>query len=375
VTLRVLEYFSKKHGKIYENVCIFAIQHLLMDSVDFFRVLLKHFPQDPFIIGIPYSSKAKAVEGVGTLGASVSVPAFEKIFGFTECSLAAQLAKRSKDKRKILIVEDGGYAAPVLHKPEFEKLVPFCAGVVEQTKNGLWRDKDIPAIRVPIAHVAESVLKDSVEGPAVGDAVARTLEWIFGSLGFSLASKRVAVVGYGTIGMNIAKQMKKKEATVVCNDALVLRHIAARYAGIEPMIKTRMLEEADLVIGATGTTSIGIEEILSLKHGAFLASASSKNIEIDTQGLANLTVESTSVHSEVDRYRLVSGKEVFLISKGFPVNFRGEFSIPNDVMDLIFSEMFLLILGVANGQYPNGIVGIPQDIEEEVASIWEKLYR
>lgn len=338
----------------------------------FFRILLRHFPNDPVVIGIPYSSKKKAAEDIKALGAAVSIPPFEKIYESVERGLIDQFS-RCED-HKVLILEDGGYAAPIFHSDSCSKYHGNCLGVVEQTKNGLWRDREISCLKVPIAHVAESQLKDSVEGPAVGEAVARTIEWILGSLGISLASKMVGILGYGTIGMNIAKEMKKREAIVMCNDTLILRHIAARRAGVLPTVKADMLGKADLVIGATGKPSMDVGDILRLKHGAFIASASSKNTEINVGGLENVCRSVKSVHREVDRYRLVNGKDVFLMSKGFPVNFRGEFSIPNDIMDLIFCELFLCTIGVARGDFPIGISGITVDAEQAVASIWEKLY-
>jgi adenosylhomocysteinase len=372
--LPALESLSKKYANVHNDISIFSVQHLLSDSVDFFLIMTKHFPQNPFVVGIPYSSKEKAAKEIEALGAKVSVPSFDTIFRFVEQSLSEQLLENAKNGRKTLIIEDGGYATPAIHRHPAMANINHCVGTIEQTKNGLWRDREIRAAEIPIAHVAESMLKDSVEGPAVGRAVARTLEHILGDLGFSIASRRVAVLGYGTIGMNIAKEMKKKEALLMCNDTLILRNIAARFEGMQPKIKGEMLKEADLVIGATGTPSIGIDDILCLKHGAFLASASSKNIEIDLHGLDNLSLSVEKIHEEVDRHRLLNGREILLISKGFPVNFRGKFSIPNDVMDLIFSEMFLCIIDVVNGKYPIGITGISQRREQEVASIWERIY-
>jgi len=377
LTLEVLKYLAKKRAKskvLSKRVDLFSVQHLLPDSIDFFRSFKECSFDKMTIIGIAYSSKRKVAQRLRSLGATVVIPEFKDIYESVKDLLYNDL-RECEDKGKwLVILEDGGYAAPILHDDPLKKHINQCLGVVEQTKNGLWLDRRINDLQVPIVHVAESILKDSVEGPAVGEAIVRTLEDFLGSVGVSLSGKEVLVLGYGTIGMNVSKKLKSRNAIVMCYDTKTERNIAARLDGFVTDTKTNVVGKADVVIGCTGSRSIGRDEFFALKHGAYLASASSKNIEIDLEELALVAGKTKRIGKEIVKFELINNKDVFLFSNGFPINFRGKFSVPKDVMDLILSELFTCTLDLIEKRSEPGIYPISYENESKIASLWEKIY-
>lgn len=373
--LKVLEYLSRKKGNLaLKGVRLLAILHILPDSIDFFKCLLQNSIEHMTVIGIPYSFKKKVASKLESLGIEIFAPTFDQMNKEVQNILLKELECCQTSKSKLMIAEDGGYAAPLLHQKPCDSFLSTCLGVVEQTKNGLWRDREIGDLRLPIQHIAESRLKDAAEGPAVGEAVARTLEDFLGEMGLSLNGLYIGVLGYGTIGMNVCKKLAARKAILMVNDLRVEQNIAARIEGFVTTTKSDLLGKAEVVIGATGKTSIGRNNILSLKHQAYLASSSSKNIEIDVRELDFLSKNEERVHEEITRYRMINDKEIYLISRGFPINFRGKFSVPNDVMDLILSELYLCMLEIKRERKKPGIYPIPYKLEEEVASIWEGIY-
>jgi hypothetical protein len=67
-----------------------------------------------------------------------------------------------------LIIEDGGYLVPEIHR--FDSIPPFVIGAVEQTARGVWNDETVD-LKIPVLTVAFSEFKKELEAPEVGNAV------------------------------------------------------------------------------------------------------------------------------------------------------------------------------------------------------------
>lgn len=375
MSLPVLEYLSRKYSNSKpqsKELSLFAIQHLLPDAIALFKSFQICEFKEITVIGIPYSTKNKIVTELGRLGLNVVTVPFTEMYQTVEKELYNMLGKC--DSKNLIILEDGGYATPILHKPPCESMIGRCKGVVEQTKNGLWRDREIDNLRVPIVSPAESKLKDSVEAPAVGEAVANTLQDILGAIGISLEGRKIGVIGYGAIGMNVALSLKSRKAIVWCSDINVERKIAARTMGFITDTKSNMIRNVEIIIGATGRTSIDRDDILNLRHGAYICSASSKNIEINLKELDLLTVQRERRSNHIEKHILRNGKEINLIGGGFPINFIGKYSVPGDVMDLILSELFVCVMRVRDNDLPPGIYPLTPEEERKIADLWDKMH-
>jgi S-adenosylhomocysteine hydrolase len=144
---------------IFGEYVLILILHLFRDTIS----LTEAFTcagadkSDVFIIGIPYSSKAAVVEELKKTF-KVFSPAFPMDDEVIEVVEKAMTVCKRKNK-KLLVIEDGGYAVPILHGwkietskdggyikvPSPKKLrepFKYCMGAVEQTAQGVWRDKE-----------------------------------------------------------------------------------------------------------------------------------------------------------------------------------------------------------------------------------------
>jgi S-adenosylhomocysteine hydrolase len=121
--------------------------------------------------------------------------------------------------------------------------------------------------------------------------------------------------------------------------------------------------ECMLIIGVTGTQSIGKTEISSLRNGAILASASSDRDEIDVEELELLAggnkkdVLSRDGQKIGTLYTLerLDSRQILLLADGYPVNFYYSESVPNESFDPILTILFRSVLELARREIPPGI--------------------
>jgi hypothetical protein len=95
---------------------LFVIQHVLDDLYHLLSSFCKLGcdPKDISIVGIPYSSRQAAGDAIRDgLGCQVCLP---KVFPFDGCVCALlmeALAQAKEQKKRLIILEDGGYAVPL----------------------------------------------------------------------------------------------------------------------------------------------------------------------------------------------------------------------------------------------------------------------
>jgi len=246
----------------------------------------------------------------------------------------------------LVVVEDGGYIIPLLHK-KFPSLLKQCIGGVEQTTRGVRNDKALgQEISVPVMSVAESKLKGSIEPPHVADAVIRNIENL---IPFEkIRGESVAIMGYGYIGKEIAARLQNRITTIIF-DPRADKRLEAKDKGFT-VVKTadKAVKERFMVIGCSGETSIGRNEIVSLSHPTYLVSATSDQKEIGIIELQALS--SGKSRPLMDNKNNITGTsytigrkrtEVCLIADGYPVNFWSSESMPDLVSSLILSLIFV----------------------------------
>jgi len=283
--------------------------------------------------------------------------------------------------KDIVVIEDGGYIVPLLHK-RFLNLCRRTIGAVEQTTKGIRNDERILNIMIPVLSVAEADIKSRIEPSHIADAVIQNIKDLLSHE--KIRGQKIALMGYGTIGREIAEKLKNMGAHVVIYDPRSEKRIEAKEKGYETVLEPyNAVKDVFLVIGCSGEKSIGRTEILSMKHNTYLVSASSDQREI---GL--LELESLSSHKEtlknpdgkiIGTCYTIRGKniKINLLADGYPINFWYSESMPNQVSDLILSLILLstLELIVNREQYAKGIQSINEVADKyEVAKIYEEHY-
>ncbi|MEL7171472.1 MAG: S-adenosylhomocysteine hydrolase [Pseudomonadota bacterium] len=329
------------------------------------------------VFGVPYSSNRPGVREAWTerYGDLVHIPADLPAM---EAELVAQLGRSLAACRaqgqKLIVQEVGGFVVPLLHK-YFRDDLHLVAGVVEITKQGVWRAQELD-LRIPVLHCADSELK-RLEAQRCGETIVRCVDGIARELGISLAGRVATVVGAGWIGTGVARALRRIDALPAVVDLDPLKLAEARLDGFSASRHGDKLEESALVIGATGARSLPAEMLERLPHGAIVASASSRQHEIDVEFLKSHP--SDRVGKAVEAFHLYGDdvrppRSLLLVNDGFPANFiPGSGSVPDEIVETILAELIVLMHGLTERPYAPGIHRISRDEERVCAELWLQL--
>lgn len=289
-------------------------------------------------------------------------------------NLLRQLAEAPADRRdRILVLEDGGFVAPALHR-DHPVLLECTLGVVEQTTRGIMNLQELhensgQPIKLPVLSVAGSELKGRFEPPYIGKAVVQNIERLAPHLG--LSGRKAAVLGCGTIGREVLSWLRKNRAEVRAFDTNASTRLAVQQEGY-PLADTaqQAVEGRSLVIGCSGKRSVDSAVIAALAHGCYIVSASSEQYEIDVEELTRQASNNEELRLSG---RLVgttyilppNNRQVHLLANGYPINFWGMNSMPEQASDLIMSLLFLAAVELSRGSYPTA--GVNADAINEIA--------
>lgn len=274
---------------------------------------------------------------------------------------------------KILIVEDGGFFVPLIHS-DFTQLIPNTIGAVEQTTRGIRNAEEIKELKFPIISVATSKLKSQFEPQYIAKAVIDNIRRMLPHV--ALNGKSAALFGYGTIGKEIAKWLDQNKVKVTVFDPSHENTLQAHQEGFNvedsPIYAA---QNKNFVIGASGNESITSEVIANLSHGTYLVSASSELYEIDMEELQRQQITAQEITDDsnenigTDFMLPPNNRIVHVLANGYPINFWGFDSMPEEASDLILSLILLCSAELALGDYST--CGINSNAVNELAEKYE----
>lgn len=363
---------NKNHLK---ETRLIILQHILSDTCELIKLFHNQGIEIHSIIAKPYSIDENSFNQLVGLNIPIYRQTYEQLetTDFIPNLLNDAIEKSKKDGKKIVIQEVGGYFAKFLVKLKKEE-IKFFAGVVEDTTFGHNRYQQlISKFKIPVFSVARSSLKE-IEAKFVGDSTVTALDQILRELGVTISGRKALVIGYGMIGKNVASALNARKLNVSVYDKHDHRNLRAFSRGYQIHKKRKLLSENDLIISATGTNALSIEDIEECKDLSILASAGSKDIEFDVVGLENLSYEKNRISDHIDQYSLPNGKTIYLVKKGTAVNFLIK-SVPDEIIDLVFSEIVLstIILIKTPDEVQIGCINhLSDNYLNEIAKDWLK---
>ena len=348
------------------------LQHILPTTVEFIARVNSVYSVD-LVISITYSTDSKTVALLKSMGYNVFVPpSIDYMLNNLWKDVTEILAK---SEHPVVLQEVGGYFAEWTH--EFAKFAQF-RGCVEDTKNGLWRYQAAAQKRplsVPVLSMADTALK-RVEDSLIGDACVYSLEKVMRSqLASILDGLRCGIVGWGNIGKSAATALKGHNAIVSIYDINPVVNMLAFGRGYYPLPLAQLLSESDIVMGCSGRRSIRVADLPDIKDGAILCSASSKQIEFDLDGFADLCdVENVSPPTgglcPVEKYTVkATKKSFFILDHGTPIDFL-DLPLQGAILDCTCSELFICMRELVNHNHPPGLIELTDDLQIAVAKKW-----
>ena len=344
----------------FSGVSLLVIQHLKKNTIQFIKLLKEAGFKKITVIGKPYSIDKTATAEIKKY-ATVLTPSFQQM---ESLSVVENAVKATKGK--FICFDLGGYFTKYFKK---SNAPPGLLGVIEDTKNGIWFG-DGEKFDYPLFSVASSELKNHAESFFVAKAIVRNTENILiNSFQETLAGKHVLVVGYGTIGTHAARILEANSHVYVY-DIDPIRLLRAKVNGYEIIGDAMGLSRFDVIIGLTGEVAI-TDGIKYAKNGVILVNGTTRKREFDASSIESLAKREVR-KKHFTKYALKNGKSIYLLADGYPINFMETESVPEFILDIIFSEMFVLCGRLMErprpGFYP--IEKTHRAIEQKVAAMW-----
>lgn len=217
-----------------------------------------------------------------------------------------------------VILDIGGYFAKVFQALVEEFGLQFL-GVVEDTENGHQKYEQLSLRRYPVVSVARSPLKEP-EDHLVGEAIVFSADAILREVEVLLIQRTTLVIGYGKIGQAIARRLAARGIQVAVLDINPAKMALARAHGFEVGQRTHLLQKAQTIFSATGSSSLSVTEFGWLRDDVFIFSATSSDDEFLSSIHSRQMYEIEEISEHITSYKY-KNKRIHLVNNGNAVNF------------------------------------------------------
>lgn len=266
----------------------------------------------------------------------------------------------------LLLLDVGGYFAPTLDAL-CDRFSGRILGVVEDTENGHKRYADRDKLPCPVVSVARSPLKDP-EDFLVGQSVVFSTEALMRARGDILHGRPALVIGFGKLGSSIARLLHAKGIQVTVYDIDPVRRTQALSQGFTvARDRDAALQGAGLVLCATGSVSLRTEDFSALRNGAYVATVTSSEDELDLEQLPHVYTRTPS-GDHVTRYQ-TTGHYFYLLNGGNAVNFLHGASVGPFIF-LVQAEILAGIQMLTRGGLGHGMHEADPTARAAIASAW-----
>ncbi|MEY9932891.1 adenosylhomocysteinase [Catenulispora sp. GP43] len=238
----------------------------------------------------PYKLRQRVEAHLAALGIAV-LPA-------SDAEIAVRL-HAARVAEPSVVIGDGGQVLAALTKLAPD-LLPRFQGLVEQSLPGIGEcedtdgdgdgdaDGDRPApVPLPVFSAARSAVKRGIEAHWIAESAVRSIRDLLPGESFDGAP--ALVIGYGTVGAQVAAVLRGQRMRVAVYDTEWRKLVAAHEAGFLTAPDLGALLDGHrpaLIVSATGRTGLGGEDLDFLPGDCFVASVSGRGTEIDLPGLA-----------------------------------------------------------------------------------------
>jgi len=272
-----------------------------------------------------------------------------------------------------MILDDGGDLTNMV-LDQYPELVKDIKGLSEETTTGvhrLYERMKNGTLPLPAINVNDSVTKSKFDNKygckeSAVDAIRRATD-------IMLAGKRVVVCGYGDVGKGTAASFRGAGAIVTVTEIDPICALQAAMDGYEVKRLATVVNNADIVITATGNKDIlRKEHFLAMKDKAIVCNIGHFDNEIDVAWLnKNYGASKSEIKPQVDCYTLEGGKQLIVLAEGRLVNLGCATGHPSFVMSNSFTNQTLAQIELWNHpeQYENKVYMLPKHLDEKVAAL------
>ncbi len=276
------------------------------------------------------------------------------------------------DKEPVITMDDGADLVSTLHK-ERKGLLSKVIGGTEETTTGVIRLKamaDNGVLEYPIVAVNDANTKHFFDNRyGTGQS---TLDGIIRATNRLIAGSIFVVCGYGWCGRGVAMRAKGLGARVIVTEVDPLKALEAVMDGYDVMPLIEAAPVGDFFCTVTGDIHvIRKEHFLKMKDGAIVANSGHFNVELDLDGLSDVSEARRIIRDFVEEYRLNNGKRIYILGEGRLVNLAAAEGHPSSVMDMSFANQALCAeyMVKAGDALEKKVYGVPREIDQEIARL------
>jgi adenosylhomocysteinase len=224
-----------------------------------------------------------------------------------------------------------------------EEMMGGVIGGTEETTTGVIRLRSMESTGVlhfPIIAVNDAETKHFFDNRyGTGQS---TIDGIIRATNRLMAGATFVVAGYGWCGKGLAMRAKGMGANVIVTEVSPLRALEAVMDGYRVMPIAEAAEVGDIFCTVSGNVNvIRREHFLKMKDGAIVANSGHFNVELDLDGLREVTRSQRTIRDFVQEFQLKQGRRVYLLGEGRLINLASAEGHPSSVMDMSFANQAL----------------------------------
>ncbi len=271
-----------------------------------------------------------------------------------------------------ITMDDGADLVSTLHTKR-KDLIGGVIGGSEETTTGVIRLEAMAkegALAYPIIAVNNAKTKFLFDnrygtGQSSIDGIIRATNRL-------IAGTNFVVSGYGWCGKGLARRAQGMGANVIITEVNPLAALEAVMDGFRVMPMEEAAEIGDFFCTVSGDCSVlRKEHFLSMKDGAIIANSGHFNVEIDIEGLKDISKSTREIRPFVEEYTLKDGKNIYLLAQGRLVNLGAAEGHPSAVMDMSFANQSLSAeyLRYNSDKLRPDVYPVPEDIDQGIARL------
>ncbi len=271
-----------------------------------------------------------------------------------------------------MTMDDGADLVATLHGDRTD-LMENIIGGMEETTTGVIRLKSLADegnLKYPVIAVNDADTKHFFDnrygtGQSTLDGITRATNVLW-------AGKTVVVIGYGWCGRGVAMRARGMGGNTVVCEVNSIRALEAAMDGHQVMKMEEAAKIGDIFITVTGgMKAIDRKHVANMKDGVLLANSGHFNVEIDIEGMDEISDSKSEVKPFVEQYILINGNRINLLAEGRLINLAAAEGHPSAVMDMSFADQSLSAEFVAKEykNLENQVYVVPREIDDEVGRL------
>ena len=271
-----------------------------------------------------------------------------------------------------ITMDDGADLVSQIHSAR-KDLISGIIGGTEETTTGVIRLRAMAAdgvLAYPIVAVNDAMTKHLFDNRyGTGQS---TLDGIIRATNRLVAGSYFVICGYGWCGRGVAMRANGLGAKVIVTEVDPLRALEAVMDGYQVMPLAKAATLGDFFCTVTGDIHvIRKEHFLAMKDGAVVANSGHFNVELDLEGLGEVTKASRPIRDFVVEHSMDNGKNVYVLGEGRLINLAAAEGHPSSVMDMSFANQALCAAYMkANAaELEKRVYEVPDFIDAEVAQL------